>query len=345
MGRLRGLNGYQRLGVVTILGLLALITLGGSVRVTDSGLACPDWPLCYGSLLPSGPFVSEGVSYQGHQVYLEWTHRLVASVIGFVILAFVAGAWMRYRDRRWVVLPATAAVVALAVQVVLGGLTVTEDLDAGIVASHLGLAMVIVLLIMSAWLASFVPVSEASAVARADRSASAPTIRLAKWALVSGAAVLGLLVLGGYVSGTDAARFCDADWPLCNGSFFPEGRNANIQMSHRYVAVIVGVLLVGLWVLGYRERQSQRGAFFLSSLLGILFVVQGILGAATQWTTLSDWSRIVHLAVGALTWGTAIGLMGLMMLRTGWFPSMTMRMALPAFFPARLSARETLPGD
>ncbi|HJN92491.1 MAG TPA: COX15/CtaA family protein, partial [Dehalococcoidia bacterium] len=271
---LRGLTAFQRLGVVTILGLLALITLGGSVRVTESGLACPDWPLCYGSLLPSGPFVSEGRVFEGHQVYLEWTHRLVASVIGVVIVAFVAGAWLKYRDRRWVVLPATAAIVALAVQVVLGGLTVTEDLDAGIVASHLGLAMVIVLLIMGAWLATFVPVGEHRPTGRAETQASAPTIRLAKWAVVSAAAVLGLMVLGGYVSGTDAAFFCDADWPLCNGSFFPEGKNANIQMSHRYVAVIVGVLLVGLWVLAYHERRAQRGAFFLSTLLGILFLVQ-----------------------------------------------------------------------
>ena len=59
MNWLRDLSGYQRPGLGTILGLLVLVVLGGTVRVTDSGLACPDWPLCYGELFPSGPYVTE----------------------------------------------------------------------------------------------------------------------------------------------------------------------------------------------------------------------------------------------------------------------------------------------
>jgi len=66
---LRDLSGFQRLGLGTILGLLVLVVLGGTVRVTDSGLACPDWPLCYGELFPSGPYVTaEGRVFEGYQV-------------------------------------------------------------------------------------------------------------------------------------------------------------------------------------------------------------------------------------------------------------------------------------
>ena len=338
---LRGLSGYQRLGLGTILGLLVLVVLGGTVRVTDSGLACPDWPLCYGELFPSGPYVTEeGRVFEGYQVSLEWTHRLVASVIGLVILAFVAGAWLKFRDRRWVVLPATASVVALVVQVLLGGLTVTEELDAGIVASHLGVALVIVLLILGAWLATFVPLK-----ARPSQAEDPGMRRLARWAVGTGVATLALMVLGGYVSGTDAAFFCNTDWPLCNGSIFPAGREAQIQVSHRYVALLVGLLVLGLWALAYRRRQTQRAAFLLATVLALLYVAQALLGAATQWTTLADWSRIMHLAMGALTWVTAVILMGLLTYRVGWFPSMSQRMDLPAFFPSRLSAKGTQPGD
>ena len=346
MRSLASLTGYQRLGLVTIVGLLGLVVLGGTVRVTDSGLACPDWPLCYGELFPGGPYVSEGQIFEGFQVYLEWTHRLVASVMGLIILAFVAGAWMRYRDRRWVVLPASLGLVALAIQVVLGGLTVTQDLDAGIVASHLSVALIIILLLTAAWLATFSHVSAGAGTSTPQRlSLPRPSPRLVRWSLASMVGLLALMVLGGYVSGTEAAFYCNAEWPLCNGVLFPEGRNAGIQVSHRLMAVVVGLIVLGFWVVALRERRSQPGAYQLASLLLLLFIAQGLLGAATQWTALADWSRVVHLTVGALTWVTAVLVVGLLVYGAAWFPSMTRRMALPAFFPDRLSVRESQPGD
>ena len=346
MPPLAGLTGYQRLGLVTILGLLGLVVLGGIVRVTNSGLACPDWPLCYGELFPGGPYLSEGETLRGYQVYLEWTHRLVASVMGLAILAFVVGAWQRHRDRRWVVLPASLALVALAIQVVLGGLTVTEDLDAGVVAAHLSVALIIILLICGAWLATFARVS--APTGRPSHKPTSPagaTPQLARWALASLIGLLALMVLGGYVSGTEAAFYCNAEWPLCNGALFPEGRNAGIQMSHRFVAAVVGLIVLGFWFAARRERASQPGASQLASLLLVLFIAQALLGAATQWTTLADWSRVVHLTAGTLTWVTAVLLVGLLVYRAAWFPSMWRRMALPAFFPDRLSVRESQPGD
>jgi heme A synthase len=103
--------------------------------------------------------------------------------------------------------------------------------------------------------------------------------------------------------------------------------------------------VLGFWVVALRERRSQPGAYQLVSLLLLLFIAQGLLGAATQWTTLADWSRVVHLTVGALTWVTVVLVVGLLVYGAAWFPSMTRRMALPAFFPDRLSVRESQPGD
>ena len=343
MRSLVGLTAYQKLGMVTIVGLLALVVLGGTVRVTDSGLACPDWPLCYGKLFPSGPYVSEGQTFHDFQVYLEWAHRLVAGVMGFVILAFVAGAWLEHRDRRWVVLPALLGLVALAVQVLLGGLTVTEDLDAAIVASHLSVALIIILLLTAAWLATFSRVT--SGVGGSSFLPPSPSPQLVCWSLASMIGLLALMVLGGYVSGTEAAFHCNAEWPLCNGTLLPQGNGAGIQVSHRLMAVVVGLVVLGFWLASLRERRSQRGVSQLASLLLLLFIIQVLLGAATQWTVLADWSRDVHLTAGALTWVTAILVVGLLVYRVAWFPSMSRRMALPAFFPDRLSVRESQPRD
>ena len=91
---------FQLWGMATLAGTVALITLGATVRVTDSGLACPDWPLCNGKLVAGGDY----------HVWIEWTHRLMASIVGLAIVAFVIGAWRAHRDgpgwscrspRRW----------------------------------------------------------------------------------------------------------------------------------------------------------------------------------------------------------------------------------------------------
>ena len=230
------LSGYQRLGLVMLVGLLALIALGGTVRVTDSGLACPDWPLCNGALIPGGDY----------RVWIEWTHRLVASLVGVVIVAFVVGAILRHRQRRWVVAPAVAGVVALGVQVVLGGLTVTEELAAGLVSAHLATALIIVVLLLTAWLATFVPAG-GPAPGRARGGAER---QLAELCVVAAVGLFAVMVLGSYVSGTEAGFFCAGDWPLCNGSLLPEGRLPGLQVAHRYLVVFEGLLIAGMWLPG-----------------------------------------------------------------------------------------------
>ncbi|MCY3918340.1 MAG: COX15/CtaA family protein [Chloroflexi bacterium] len=299
----RSLSAYQRLGLVTIFGLIVLVVLGGTVRVTDSGLACPDWPLCHGKVIPAG----------GYHVWLEWTHRLAASVFGFVILAFVIGALRRHRDRRWVVVPALLGAVALAVQVVLGGLTVTEDLDAAIVAAHLGTAMLIVLLIVVAWLATFVPRAEGSPEQREQVAARAGPAdpsdrRMALLACLTAAGTYVLIVLGGYVSGTEAGYFCGGDWPLCNGVVLPEGRNALIHVSHRFLAAAVALLVLATVWMAERRSRSAPTVFRLALAVGGLYAAQIILGAVVMWTTLAEWSRVLHLVTGSVTWGTLVAM-------------------------------------
>ena len=353
MTALRALSGYQRLGLVTILGLLILVVLGGAVRATDSGLACPDWPLCNGKLIPQGDY----------HIWLEWTHRLAASVFGFVILAFIVGAVRRYRDRPWVVAPALIGAVALGVQVILGGLTVTEDLDAAIVSAHLATAMLIVVLMLVAWLATFVPLVPASPgppASQPRRDAHAARVgarrppaggrrrppsrddrRFAALALLTVLGTFALLVLGGYVSGTGSAFFCDGDWPLCNDSLLPEGRNAGLQVAHRYLAAFVALLVLGLWWLAFRRRRQAPALFSLATSVALLFALQIVLGGLLMWTSLEEWSRVLHLVAAALTWGALVALTALALYAVVRRPSLHQRTPLPTLMPLRVRLGET----
>src|SRR3989442_7029915 len=110
------------------------IALGGVVRVTGSGLGCPDWPLCQGRPYPPANL----------NAIIEYSHRTVGAVTGVLIIATVVAAWAVFRTRRpavaWL---ATSSVIAVAVEGALGGVVVVSELKPWLVAVHLGLAMII----------------------------------------------------------------------------------------------------------------------------------------------------------------------------------------------------------
>ena len=123
-----------------VVALVALVVIGGATRVMEAGLACPDWPLCYGTLLPG--------RQMNVQVFLEWFHRLDAFVIGVALLVQLGAAWWWRRQLpRWL-LPCSAGLVLLVVlQGGLGALTVLRLLPSGVVTAHLALGLTLVVML------------------------------------------------------------------------------------------------------------------------------------------------------------------------------------------------------
>ncbi len=113
---------------------LILMAIGSATRVMNAGLACPDWPLCYGTLIPT--------AQMNLQVFLEWFHRLDAALIGFGAIALSGLSWWYRRELpKWLPWAATFALGLIVFQGILGGLTVTELLRFDIVTAHLGTAL------------------------------------------------------------------------------------------------------------------------------------------------------------------------------------------------------------
>jgi heme A synthase len=137
---------FRYVAVAAVLACYVTILIGGNVMASDSGLACPDWPTCHGSLTP--PLAGAAG--------IEWAHRLSAFVLSATIVVMCAAAIVAERSRPILVRLSAASAALVLAQAVLGGVVVESDLTVGLVLLHLGLATALfALLLVIALLANF----------------------------------------------------------------------------------------------------------------------------------------------------------------------------------------------
>ena len=159
------LTRFAKLAIAAAAATFILISVGGLVRATDSGLGCPDWPLCFGDWVPPAEL----------HAWIEHSHRLVAAVlvgplVGAVALITVFTA--RRRDRA-LLIAAVGAGVLVIVQALLGGQVVIQQLRRELVTAHLGMALtVLALTILIADRAVHGPMPGVAAPCRSGSSAS-----------------------------------------------------------------------------------------------------------------------------------------------------------------------------
>src|SRR5713226_5849982 len=143
-----GVAAFRRLALVTAIFAYLQIALGGLVRVSGSDLGCPDCPLCHGRAYPPA---------DPHAI-IEYSHRAVGSATGILIIATVVLAWVVFRTRRPVVAwVATASLIGVLGEGILGGVVVAHELSPWLVVVHLGLAMIILGFLVAAAIMSLPP--------------------------------------------------------------------------------------------------------------------------------------------------------------------------------------------
>jgi len=155
-------TGYHHLAVGTLFGTYALMILGAYTSAIGAGLSCPDWPMCYGTVVPFlHPGVVANSPYSVLQIFAEWAHRGLAMVVGLSVILTALVSW--YTRKRAVVRGSAAfAAFLLPVQVVLGGLTVTESLEPIIVTSHLATASLILVALTVTTVTSWPPLGSSA---------------------------------------------------------------------------------------------------------------------------------------------------------------------------------------
>lgn len=274
--------GFGLLTGVTV----CLIVLGALVRAHEAGLACPDWPLCFGEFVPAFDL----------RVAFEYSHRVLAGSISLAFAALSVAAWRRGASaavRRCIVVGA----LLLGVQILLGALTVWHLLASWTVTSHLvtGNAFALTLLLTASELR--------------EHGVRAPATTAARRWLPAVAGVLFLqLVLGGLVSSRYAGMACP-EWPTCNGGlWFPTWRGpVGLHLLHRSNGyLLLALLLAAAWAL--RTDPRVGGAARLAAGLALAQVAVGVanvrLGIPVEITALH--SLLAALLVLTTGWSVRV---------------------------------------
>jgi cytochrome c oxidase assembly protein subunit 15 len=274
----RRLLWFRRLALGGAALAATVVVLGAWVRLTDAGLGCPDWPGCYGHLYPHA-------DHNFSKAIHEMIHRYFASTLGMVIVGLLAWAVWNRKSRGQPLLAVALLFVLVCAQGALGALTVTLLLKPLIVTAHLlgGLSTLAIL-----WWLSLTP---------ERRDLAPPELKLRKFAIAAGVALLLQIALGGWTSSNYAAVACP-DFPACQQSWWPPmdfrdafvlwrgldidytgGVLANparvaIHVSHRIGALLAGsmLMLTGALTLtraGTRRLRWTGGALMAAVLLQI----------------------------------------------------------------------------
>ena len=271
------------------------IILGAWVRLTGSGMSCPDWPLCYGYIFPTpGKIHSLGsIGFTYFQVFLEWIHRANAAfVIGplciffSIYILYKKNIFTEYSKLSYLLL------ILIITQGALGGLTVFKSNIPWSVAIHLIFAFLLYLTVLLIICKTY--------------NFNKFSVTTSKFTKIN-TAYAGVLTMmaaaaGAFTSKYGASLSCNS-WPGCNDNFFPN-LNDMFELIHFGHRVIAFFLLIALTILFFKItlyfKILSKRVKYLSGLIFIVITFQIIIGALLIYYSIPVWLGIFHQATGLM---------------------------------------------
>ena len=257
------------------------ILFGPLVRATDSGLACPDWPLCYGKVVPPADF----------RIWMEVGHRYYSMLLGFLILGLSFLILKNKESRVEFGFLSLLSLLVLILQVFLGKLTVTLLLNPATVNSHLLNAIFLFSIIL------FIYYKSKNKLQNKILNYSKLLKPSTGFMLFTMLILICQLIAGGRVSSNYAGLACP-DWPTCNGVYFPKLEGIiGIQILHRYLAYLLVFLIVLNVIFSIIKNYSYQSKLFLRMSLYALGI-QIILGVVNVLFKLPVLVTALHTGMG-----------------------------------------------
>ena len=272
---------------VSLLGVLMVlfqITLGGIVRVTESGLGCPDWPLCDWQIVPELDF----------HTAIEWGHRVSGASIGILIIIINVISVKFFGRKSLQAILAFSLFLLVVLEGILGGITVLTELAWWVRLIHLGGSFVI--LFIFAYLFSSI---------RQDNKKLFISDLKKFQEYILNITMIGLLILmlyGSAIVGLGVNSSC-MSWTDCMGQWIRFNENSYfLHMIHRYLALVIGLMI--LYLSHAVGRFAIPGSFVktIARLLGLIFILHIIMSIALVTLGFDGWLRVVHLSLAGIIW-------------------------------------------
>ncbi len=264
-----------------------LIGFGALVRAKQAGLACPDWPLCFGEVVPDVRL--DGVIY-------EFGHRVLAGVIALLYLWAGWSVWRHPEHRRAVGRVVLLGGAVLLVQIVMGGLTVLiVDRPVGAAARPAAWTVTTHLLLGNVFAAVTFLVGWRLRPG-GERVAATPSAAFKPVAVLWSLSLLAQFLLGGNIAANLAGMVC-IEFPTCSGGiWFPSWSGfVGLQLLHRLNGYLLVLLAGGLW---WMSRGRPR-VHAICRVMIVLVVLQVFAGALNIWLALPPSVTVVHSALAS----------------------------------------------
>ncbi len=285
MGRLK------TLATASTIATFVLVSIGGLVRATKSGLGCgTDWPDCSGRVIPL---------FSEYTVAVEYAHRVAAAVVTVLLAALAMTAVKDHRDKPKVLWSGLGAFFLVLFQAGLGAVVVIMELDADTVVLHLATAMTLLALLVHLTVRIWA----------LDGHRWPTDAAVSRSSLIAAASVLALLLVGSYLSGTGGTGGF-RDWPLMDGKLLPDlaVKAQAVHFLHRALAAVVGIIVFAVTLRVMKRKTDLRHAARFAHVAAGLFAIEVMIGAANVWTGLNAAFVTAHLAVGAAIWASLVGM-------------------------------------
>ena len=283
---MKNISNFSIFLCLLVLAIILQIILGTLVRITDSGLSCPDWPLCYGLWFPSREKIDliEGVNFSYFQILLEWIHRLNTALI-IVPLTFILFIKSIFQiSLKYFKKPMFIIFSLVLIQSLIGGLTVIDKNSPWSVVLHLSLALIFLFLTIRIFIFSI-----NFKVVFFDEISNKNIF----WLISSLIIVFITMVLGAVVSKSGASLAC-SNWPLCNNNLLPSSLDFYmiIHTSHRLFAIL-SVLSISFFSI-YQNPIKVSFIKYLSRLPLILVVIQIFIGGFVIFSAVNFLTSMIH---------------------------------------------------
>lgn len=285
----KSMRQFRSVIIITAILVFVLIVVGGVVSASNSGNACPDWPTCLGTWAPP----------QDPSAFLNYTHRFLTALVAPFLVASAWIVWRRYRNQPVLFHSILVASISFAVQIGLGAvIAISPNMkESGwLQVVHLLLSLIAMAGVVIAGAASFYPSTQ-----QVHFNFRSPFSRRSIWLLVS---LFALLMSGAIVKASDIGTVCTS-WPFCSPGVFPQNPAEALNLIHRGLVGLSGLLVVSVLLKAWRGQRTQTPVLTAATATAVLFFAQALLGAklVQSFPTHLIW---LHQATAVASWGSLI---------------------------------------